>query len=70
MFTTRSRQTDRGRSGYRKRKSSNSAGNKSNRDDKVAYGGQTLKREVLRYVLLNKPKGFLTTADDPLDRKQ
>jgi 23S rRNA pseudouridine2605 synthase len=44
-------------------------GTKVNRDDKVAYGGQTLKREVLRYVLLNKPKGFLTTADDPLDRK-
>ncbi len=44
-------------------------GTKVNRDDKVAYGGQTLKREVLRYVLLNKPKGFLTTADDPMDRK-
>ena len=44
-------------------------GTKVSRDDKVAYGGQTLKREVLRYVLLNKPKGFLTTADDPMDRK-
>jgi len=44
-------------------------GTKVNRGDKVAYGGQTLKREVLRYVLLNKPKGFLTTADDPMDRK-
>lgn len=44
-------------------------GTKVSRDDKVAYGGQTLRREVLRYVLLNKPKGFLTTADDPMDRK-
>jgi 23S rRNA pseudouridine2605 synthase len=37
--------------------------------DKVVYGGQALKREKLRYVLLNKPKGFLTTSDDPFDRK-
>ena len=33
--------------------------------DKVMYGGQTLNREKLRYVLLNKPKGYITTADDP-----
>ena len=33
--------------------------------DKVVYGGQTLNREKLRYILLNKPKGYITTADDP-----
>jgi 23S rRNA pseudouridine2605 synthase len=44
-------------------------GSKVNRHDKIAYGGQTLKRETLRYVLLNKPKGFITTSDDPQDRR-
>ena len=37
--------------------------------DKVVYGGQTLNREKLRYILLNKPKGFITTADDPEGRE-
>ena len=37
-------------------------------NDKVVYGGQTLNREKLRYILLNKPKGFITTADDPEGR--
>lgn len=37
--------------------------------DKVRYGGETLHREALRYILLNKPKGFITTSDDPLDRR-
>lgn len=37
--------------------------------DKVQYGGDTLKREKLQYILLNKPKGFITTSDDPQDRK-
>ncbi len=37
--------------------------------DKVNYGGQTLRREKLRYVLLNKPKGYITTSDDPFNRK-
>ena len=32
------------------------------------YGGQTLNREKLRYVLLNKPKGVITTSDDPYER--
>ena len=36
--------------------------------DKVIYGGQTLNREKLRYILLNKPKGYITTADDPEGR--
>ena len=37
--------------------------------DKVVYGGQTLNREKLRYILLNKPKGYITTADDPEGRE-
>ncbi len=44
-------------------------GRKVNILDKVNYGGQTLNRETLRYVLLNKPKGYITTSDDPFDRK-
>ena len=38
-------------------------------EDKVVYGGQTLNREKLRYVLLNKPKGYITTSDDPQERE-
>ena len=37
--------------------------------DKIHYGGQRLSMEKKRYVLLNKPKGFITTTDDPKDRK-
>jgi 23S rRNA pseudouridine2605 synthase len=37
--------------------------------DKVQYGGETLKREKLQYVLLNKPKGYITTSEDPYNRK-
>jgi len=37
--------------------------------DKVTFGGQTLKQEKPRYLLLNKPKGFLTTSDDPFNRR-
>ena len=44
-------------------------GMKVNVNDKVIYGGQTLNRETLRYVLLNKPKGYITTSDDPYERK-
>ena len=44
-------------------------GTKIGPGDKVQYGGQTLRRERLRYFLLNKPKGFITTSDDPHDRK-
>ncbi len=44
-------------------------GTKVGPDDKVRYGGESLKREKLQYVLLNKPKGFISTSDDPLDRK-
>ena len=37
--------------------------------DTVKYDNQTLKIEKKQYVLLNKPKGYLTTTDDPFDRK-
>ena len=37
--------------------------------DVVAYDGETLKSERKRYFLLNKPKGYITTADDPQERK-
>jgi 23S rRNA pseudouridine2605 synthase len=37
--------------------------------DKVQIGDVTLNREVSRYILLNKPKGYITTSDDPFDRK-
>lgn len=37
--------------------------------DKVSYGDQTLKRENLVYLLLNKPKDYITTSDDPQKRR-
>lgn len=44
-------------------------GTKVSRKDKVVYGGQLLRREKMQYVLLNKPKDFITTTDDPQARK-
>ncbi|WP_230471325.1 pseudouridine synthase [Hymenobacter jejuensis] len=37
--------------------------------DTVQYGKTNLKREKLVYVLLNKPKDFITTTEDPEGRK-
>ncbi|MEY4647223.1 MAG: rRNA pseudouridine(2605) synthase [Bacteroidota bacterium] len=37
--------------------------------DVVKYGNRRLNREKPAYVLLNKPKDFLTTTEDPNDRK-
>jgi 23S rRNA pseudouridine2605 synthase len=37
--------------------------------DTVKYGNRTLNREKMVYVLLNKPKDFITTMDDPEERK-
>ncbi|MCB2410403.1 pseudouridine synthase [Hymenobacter lucidus] len=37
--------------------------------DTVQYGKTNLKREKHVYVLLNKPKDFLTTTDDPEGRR-
>jgi 23S rRNA pseudouridine2605 synthase len=37
--------------------------------DIIKYGGQTLKKERLVYLILNKPKDYITTVDDPHQRK-
>lgn len=37
--------------------------------DVVKYGNRKLNREKATYVLLNKPKDFITTTEDPNDRK-
>ena len=44
-------------------------GHKVNPGDVVKYDGQSVNAEKKRYVLLNKPKGFITTMDDPFGRK-
>ena len=44
-------------------------GYKVNPGDVVRYDGGTLKREQPVYLLLNKPKDFITTMDDPQERK-
>lgn len=44
-------------------------GTQVGRKDKVTYKGKVLSPEKLVYVLLNKPKGFITTTDDPYERK-
>ncbi|WP_082795645.1 pseudouridine synthase [Flammeovirga sp. SJP92] len=38
-------------------------------NDRVEYDGKLLKKEQYVYVLLNKPRGFITTTKDPLERK-
>lgn len=37
--------------------------------DEIHFGKTLLSREKLIYVLLNKPKDFITTTDDPQERK-
>ncbi len=37
--------------------------------DVVCYDGERLSHEKKVYLLLNKPKGFITTLDDPQERK-
>lgn len=37
--------------------------------DVIKYGGQTLKKEKHVYLILNKPKDYITTVDDPQQRK-
>lgn len=37
--------------------------------DTVNYGGQTIRQERKVYILLNKPKDYITTVDDPQKRK-
>ncbi len=36
--------------------------------DVIRYNGEVLKREKMVYVLLNKPKDYITTTDDPHER--
>jgi len=38
-------------------------------EDSVQFGGETLKKEKNVYILLNKPKDYITTTDDPEGRK-
>ncbi|MDF9801044.1 23S rRNA pseudouridine2605 synthase [Catalinimonas alkaloidigena] len=44
-------------------------GTKVKPTDKVVYQGKSLNPEKLMYVLLNKPKNYITTTDDPDERK-
>jgi 23S rRNA pseudouridine2605 synthase len=44
-------------------------GSKIKPTDKIQYKGKVLKREKFIYILLNKPKDFITTTDDPQNRK-
>ncbi|MEQ8555920.1 MAG: pseudouridine synthase [Cyclobacteriaceae bacterium] len=44
-------------------------GYKVQKTDKVTYQGKVLKTEKLQYVLLNKPKNFITTLKDEKGRK-
>ncbi len=43
-------------------------GFKVQRGDQVVYQGKELKTEKFQYVLLNKPKNFITTLSDPKGR--
>jgi 23S rRNA pseudouridine2605 synthase len=43
-------------------------GHKVKLTDDVRYEGRKLKAEKPVYILLNKPKGFITTTDDPQER--
>ena len=44
-------------------------GRKVKKTDRVVYQGRKINPEKPVYVLLNKPKDFITTTDDPMDRK-
>ncbi|GLU51025.1 pseudouridine synthase [Dyadobacter frigoris] len=44
-------------------------GHKVEASDVVKFGKKALSREKLVYVLINKPKDYITTTDDPEERK-
>lgn len=44
-------------------------GLKVKRSDRVVYQGRKINPEKPVYILLNKPKDFITTTDDPMERK-
>ncbi len=37
--------------------------------DEIRYNGELLRREKMVYVLLNKPKDYITTTEDPQERR-
>jgi 23S rRNA pseudouridine2605 synthase len=37
--------------------------------DEIRYNGEMLRREKMIYVLLNKPKDYITTTEDPQERR-
>lgn len=45
-------------------------GTKVQPNDKVTFNDQIIKSQNLKYVLLNKPKDFITTLDDPHAKKK
>lgn len=44
-------------------------GTKVSPNDKITYGDSAVKTERKVYLLLNKPKDYITTVDDPKERK-
>lgn len=44
-------------------------GYKVKKSDRVVFEGKRINPEKPVYVLLNKPKDFITTTDDPMERK-
>ena len=44
-------------------------GIKVDRNDIVKYKGEKLRKESKVYILLNKPRDYITTMDDPRNRK-
>lgn len=47
----------------------NELGYKVNKTDKVLLDDKQLFAERVQYILLNKPRGYITTTDDPFERK-
>lgn len=50
-------------------KSVTELGSKVNPGDEVRYNGELIRSERKVYLLLNKPKDYVTTTDDPKERK-
>ena len=50
-------------------KSVTQLGSKINPDDEVKYNGERIRTERKVYLVLNKPKDYVTTTDDPKERK-
>ena len=47
----------------------NELGTKVSGDDEISIGNKVLSREEKEYILLNKPRGVITTTNDPEGRK-